>query len=186
MRRNILILTFGLMLSGLIYGQEQNDTTYNSTRLVPRFVLHLQKGYGIEVGLFLNQFNTRFPTHKGNFLPYSSLGFFLTSELRLRDFDNIIIGPKIGWELGVIGETHGSYFGAEFINYTDFEAYSPALMLKIGLPMRWFTIGYGYTMFFEDTLKDEIGKHRITVSYTLNLKANREYKRLQEKLASRL
>ena len=91
----------------------------------------------------------------------------------------MIIGPKIGWELGVIGETHGSFLGVEFINYTDFEDYSPALMLKIGIPLMWLNVGYGYTIFFEGSLKDQIGKHRLTVSYTINRKANKEYKKLQ-------
>ena len=97
----------------------------------------------------------------------------------------MIIGPKIGWELGVIGETHGSFLGVEFINYTDFEDYSPALMLKIGIPLMWLNIGYGYTIFFEGSLKDQIGKHRLTVSYTINREANKEYKKLQEKLINR-
>jgi hypothetical protein len=185
MIRRVLILTIGLVMCGLTYGQEQNDTTYSSTRLVPRFAINGQKGYGFEAGLFLNQFHTRFPRHLGTLLPFSSSGFFLSSELCLSDFDKLIIGPKIGWELGVIGETHGSFFGAEFINYTDFEDYSPALMLKIGFPLMWLNVGYGYTMFFENTLKDQIGKHRLTVSYTINRKANREYKRLQENLIKR-
>jgi hypothetical protein len=181
----ILTLTLGLIICGLINGQEQNDTTYSSTRLVPRFAISGQKGYSIEAGLYLNQFHTRFPRHSGTLLPFSSFGFFLSSEICLSDFDKMIIGPKIGWELGVVGETHGSFFGAEFINYTDFEDYSPALMLKIGIPLMWLNVGYGYTMFFEDSLKDQIGKHRLTVSYTINRKANKEYKRLQEKLINR-
>ncbi len=186
MIRRILILTFGLIICGLTYGQEQNDTVYNSIRLVPRFGINGQKGYGIEAGLYLNQFYTRFQKRQlGTMLPYSSSGFFLSSEICLSDFGKMIIGPKIGWELGVIGETHGSFFGAEFISYTDFEDYSPTLMLKIGIPLMWFNVGYGYSMFFKNSLEDEIGKHRLTVSYTINKKANKEYKRLQENLINR-
>ncbi len=93
---------------------------------------------------------------------------FLASEIRIKDLDEVVIGPKIGWELSAFGETYGSFFGAEFINYTDFESYCPALMLKIGLSLKWLNIGYGYTMFFENTLKEEIGKHRLAMSYTIN------------------
>ncbi len=183
MRRKILILSIGLLMCGLAYGQKQSDTVYYSTSLVPRFGINGQKGYGIELGLYWNRFYTRFPRYSViKMLPYSSSGFFLASELCLSNFDKIIIGPKIGWELSVIGETHGSFLGAEFINYTDFGNYSPALMLKIGIPLMWFNIGYGYTIFFDDSLKAQIGKHRITISYTLNKKAKKGYKNLREKL----
>ena len=152
---------------------------------MPRFGLNVQKGYGIECGLFLNKFYTCFPEYiEMGLLPYASSGFFVSSEFCLNNFDKIIIGPKLGWELGVIGETHGSFFGIEFINYTNFKDYSPALMLKIGIPLMWLNIGYGYTMFFENTLKKQIGKHRLTVTYTLNRKANKEYKRMQKNLTS--
>ncbi|MCK4664542.1 MAG: hypothetical protein KAT68_16860 [Bacteroidales bacterium] len=178
----ILIITFGINC----FGQTINDTIYSSTRLVPRFGINIQKGYGIEAGLYLNKFYTRFPKHElMKLLPYASSGFFVSSELSLKDFDRLIIGPKIGWELGVIGETHGSYFGVEFINYTDFNKYNPSLMLKIGLPLMWLNIGYGYTMFIENSLKNDIGKHRVTISYSINRKADREYKRIQNNLNNR-
>lgn len=183
MIKKIVLPILGLFICSLIFGQVENDTVYNSTRLVPRFGVNGQKGYGIEVGLYLNQFHTRFPRQNlGTLLPYSSSGFFLSSEICLSDFDKMIIGPKIGWELGVIGETHGSFFGAEFINYTDFENYSPALMLKIGIPLMLLNVAYGYSMFFENSLKDKIGKHRLTISYTINRKANKAHKRIQENL----
>jgi len=182
----VLTICLGLFFYITLYGQESNDTIYRSTRVVPRFGLNVQKGYGIECGLFLNKFYTRFPRYiEMGFLPYASSGFFISSELCLKNFDKIIIGPKLGWELGVIGETHGSFFGVEFINYTNFEDYSPALMLKIGIPLMWLNIGYGYTMFFENTLKEQIGKHRLTMTYTLNRKSNKEYKRIQNNLNER-
>jgi len=169
-----------------MYGQEEPDTIYNSTRLVPRLGINGQKGYGVEVGLFLNQFHTRFPRHtKMTLLPYASSGFFLASEVSFRDFDKLIVGPKIGWELSVVGETYGSFLGAEFINYTDFESYSPALMLKIGLPLMWLNIGYGYTMYLEDSLKGEIGKHRLTLTYTINRIADENYKQIQKSLINK-
>jgi len=185
MIRKLFILTFGLLACGPTFGQERNDTVYHSIRLVPRVGINMQKGYGIEAGLHLNNFLTRFPRHPEMTLaPYASSGFFLSSELRLSDFEKVIIGPKIGWELSVMGETFGSFFGAEFINYTDFHSYSPALMFKIGFPLMWLNAGYGYAMFFEDSLKDKIGKHRITISYTINRKANKEYKRIEENLVN--
>jgi len=186
MTKRIIILFLGFLISHFTFGQTNNDSIYNSLRLVPKFGLNIQKGYGIECGLFLNKFHTRFPRHlEMKMLPYASSGFFISSEVNFKDFEKIVIGPKIGWEISVIGETHGSFFGAEFINYTDFENYSPALMLKIGLPMMWFNIAYGYTMFFENTLKNEIGKHRLTLTYTINRNANKNYKRIQENLKKR-
>ena len=182
----VLTISLGLFFYVTLYGQESNDTFYRSTRIVPRFGLNVQKGYGIECGLFLNKFYTRFPRHiEMGGLPYSSSGFFISSELCLKNFDKIIIGPKLGWELGVIGETYGSFLGIEFINYTNFEDYSPALMLKIGIPLMWLNIGYGYTMFFDNTLKEQIGKHRLTMTYTLNRKSHKEYKRIQNNLNER-
>jgi len=182
------ILLLGLFFCSSLYGQGSSDSSvYRSTRIVPRFGLNVQKGYGIEGGLFLNTFYTRFPRHPNmELLPYASHGFFISSELYLKNFDKIIIAPKLGWELGVIGETHGSFFGVEFINYTNFEDYSPALMLKAGIPLRLLNIGYGYTMFFENTLKEQIGKHRLTISYTINRKAEKEYKRMQKNLKERI
>ena len=171
------------------YGQEVKDSTaldsltysYKKTRLVPRFGASIQKGYSLECGVFLNTFYTRFPRHSGmGFLPFASQGFFASSEFVIKDFDNFIIGPKIGWEASIIAETHGGFYGVEFINYTDFNNYSPALMLKIGMPMKWLNVGYGYTMFFEKSLKDMIGKHRLIISYTINRKSERRYKEIRE------
>lgn len=186
MTTRIKILYIGLIIAQGLYGQINNDSIYRSMRLVPRFGINIQKGYGLECGLFLNNFYTRFPRHpKMTMLPYASSGFFISTEVSFSDVNKIVIGPKIGWELSVIGETHGSFFGAEFINYTDFNDYSPALMLKIGLPLMWLNISYGYTMFLENTLKNEIGKHRLTATYTINRKANKEYNRIKENLKNR-
>ena len=80
----------------------------------------------------------------------------------------------------MIGETHGNFMGIEFVNYTDFNNYSPALMLKIGIPLRWLNIAYGYNMFFEKTLKNEIGKHRLMITYTINRKTEKKYKQMQD------
>jgi len=170
-----------------LYGQESTDSVYSSTRIVPRFGLNIQKGYGVELGLFLNKFYTRFPRPiEVGFLPYASSGFYIASELCLSNFDKIIIGPKLGWELGVIGVTHGSFLGIDFINYTNFEDHNPALMLKIGLPLFSLNIGYGYTIFFENNaLKKQVGKHRLTATYTLNRKAWKEYERIYKNLTER-
>jgi hypothetical protein len=182
----IKVLLIGLIISQSSFGQINNDSIYQSLRLVPRFGINIQKGYGLECGLFLNNFYTRFPRHPQlTMLPYTSSGFYISSEMSFQNFNDVVIGPKIGWELSVIGETHGSFFGAEFINYTNFKDYSPALMLKIGLPLMWLNIGYGYTMFLENTLKNEIGKHRLTLTYSINRKANKEFKRIQENLKNR-
>jgi len=186
MKAKITILIFGLLFCATLYGQERSDSIYRSTRIVSRFGLNVQKSYGIECGLFLNKFYTRFPREPViNFLPYASSGFYISTELSLRNFDRILIGPKLGWELSVIGETHGSFFGVEFINYTNFENYCPALMLKIGIPLMWLNIGYGYTMFFENTLEEQIGKHRLTVTYTINRNADKQYKQIKRNLKER-
>ena len=187
MTEKVKLLLVGLLLCTSLYGQEGNDTIYWSKRIVPRFGLNIQKEYSIECGVFLNRFHTRFPrnTNMGT-LPYSSHGFYISSEFCLRNFDRTIIGPKLGWEMGVIGETHGNFLGIEFINYTNFEDYSPALVLKIGIPLMWLNIGYGYAMFFENTLKEQIGKHRLSVTYTINIKANKEYRRIKNNLKERI
>ena len=187
MRKIVLFLC--LFVFELSFGQEAKDSTalgsltysYKETRLVPRFGASIQKAHSVECGVFLNTFYTRFPRYpEMGLLPFASYGFFVSSEFAIKDFDNFIIGPKIGWEASIIGETHGGFYGVEFINYTDFNNYTPALMLKIGIPMKWLNIGYGYTMFFEKSLKDEIGKHRLIFSYTINRKSERKYKEIRE------
>ena len=55
-------------------------------------------------------------------------------------------------------------------------------MIKLGLPLLWLNVGYGYTMFLENSLRDEIGKHRVTVTYVFNRTAKKEYTRLKENL----
>ncbi|MBS2211990.1 hypothetical protein KEM09_11275 [Carboxylicivirga mesophila] len=128
MINHISALLVLLMVCNGTFAQEHRDTVYSTTRLVPRLALNAQKGYGIEAGLFLNRFYTRYPRKPVmTALPYASSGFYLSTEMSFQDLNNLVIGPKVGWELSVIGETHGSYFGLEFINYTDFEQYSPAL-----------------------------------------------------------
>jgi hypothetical protein len=190
MKGRLKLLLIGLFLHTSLYAQIGNDTvatTYNLTKIVPRFGLNVQKGYGIECGFSLNRFDIGKPRNPElGLLPYSLLGIYISSELCLKDYDKIIIGPKLGCEWGLIGETHGHFVGIEFINYTNFEDYSPALMLKIGAPLLWLNIGYGYTIFFEDTLKGQIGKHRLTISYTINRKTNKKYKQMQNDLIERI
>ncbi|GEM_PF-1304524 len=183
MKTRIKILLIGLTLTQNIYCQISNDSVSKTLRLVPRFGLNIQKGYGIECGLFLNKFYSRFPEYtKAVMLPYASSGFYISSEVNFRNVDKMVLGPKIGWEFGSIGETAGSYMGAEFIYYTDFKKNSPAFMVKVGLPLLWLNVGYGYTMFLENSLRDEIGKHRVTVTYVFNRTAKKEYTRLKENL----
>jgi hypothetical protein len=189
-KARVKLLLIGLFFYTSLYAQTNNDTvatTYSLTRIVPRFGYNAQKGYGIECGLSLNRFDIGKPRNPElGLLPYSLLGIYISSELCLKDDDKIIIGPKLGCEWGLMGETHGHFVGMEFINYTNFEDYSPALMLKIGAPLLWFNIGYGYTIFFEDTLKEQVGKHRLTISYTINRKANKKYKQMQKDSKERI
>jgi len=177
----IILTFFYLVIVSQLYGQTDNDSCYISSRLTPRIGFDIQKGYGLEFGLQFNNFQTRFP-QRGTILPYASSGFYFSSEFQMNNSNKIILGPKIGWELGVGAETFATFLGAEFINYTDFKNNSPALMFKIGLPMMWLNIGYGYTMFLNDALKSEIGNHRIVISYTINGKANNAYKRLHTRM----
>jgi hypothetical protein len=179
----ILLLLCLISFGQRLLAQTSNDSTYRSVRLAPRFGINVQKGYGVECGVYLNRFYTKYPDNpEMTSLPYSSSGFFLSSEVNVINRDQLVIGPKMGWELSEVGETYACYFGAEFINYTDFTKYSPALTLKIGIPLMWLNIGYGYTLFLETSLKDDIGEHRLAITYTINGKANREYRRLKENL----
>lgn len=184
MKKRITLVLLGIFLIQNSNGQIKNDSVSETIRLVPRFGLNIQRGFGIECGLMVNKFRIEFPKHTKAVLPYTSSGFYISSELSLRNLDKMIIDPKIGWEMGSIGETSGSYMGAEFVYYTDFDKNSPALMIKLGLPLLWLNVGYGYTMYLDkaNSFRTEIGKHRLTVSYIINRTAKREFKRLKENL----
>jgi hypothetical protein len=174
-----------LLICKNMYCQISNDSVSKTLRLVPRFAVNIQRGYGLECGLFLNKFYVRFPEFtKAIMLPYESSGFYVSTEVSLRNFDKMVFGPKIGWEFGGIGETTASHMGAEFIYYTDFSTNAPAIMIKLGLPLLWLNVGYVYTMYLEkeNILRNEIGKHRLTISYFLNRKAKKEFNRLKENL----
>ena len=119
--KKIKTLIIGLTLTQNIYCQISNDSVSKTLSLVPRFGLNIQKGCGIDCCLFLNKFYSRFPEYtKALMLPNASSGFYISSEVNFRNVDKMVLGPKIGWEFGSIGETSGSYMGAEFIYYTDF------------------------------------------------------------------
>lgn len=185
MTSRLLILLLWMAMAIPSQGQLPIDSVYQSRRLVPRFGLHIQQGYALEAGLQLNRFSARTPRHPGIFfIPYSSSGFYLSSEAGLIDFERFFIGPKIGWELGVAGETHASYFGVEFINYTDFDKYSPAFLFKIGLPALWFNIWYGYSLFLETSLQEDIGRHRLGLSFVINRRAYQGYQQIRRNAQS--
>jgi hypothetical protein len=169
-----------------LFSQIKNETTYHSRKLVPRLGVNVQRGYGVEAGFYLNQFYSRIPrNHQSSFIPYSSSGYFVASELNVGNPGNPIFGPKIGWEAGTIAETHGSFFGAEFIYYTNLADTSPAIQLKIGLPLLWTHVNYGFTMYFGPALKEDIGKHRLSLVYVFNPRAKKGYKKLKDQHENR-
>jgi hypothetical protein len=170
-------------MTSSLWAQEVNDSLYSTLRLVPRFAANIQKGCGLETGLFLNNFKTEIVEQNDFYmLSYTSSGFYLSNEFSFSDFDHFIIGPKIGWELSTVAPTFGSFLGSEFIYYTDFNKSSPCIMLKLGIPFNQMNVGYGYAFYFNDNLKNKIGKHRLTISYSLNRKAKREYNKLYDKI----
>lgn len=184
MKKRITLVVLGIFLIQNSIGQIKNDSVSETIRLVPRFGVNIQRGFGVECGLMVNKFLIEVPEHSKTLLGYTSSGFYISSELSFRNLDKMIIGPKVGWEMSGIGETSGSCLGAEFIYYTNIDKNSPALMVKLGLPLLWLNVGYGYTMYLDkaNSFRTEIGKHRLTVSYIINRTAKREFKRLKENL----
>jgi hypothetical protein len=178
MKTLFIVILYVLVFNA--FAENNNDSTnYRFYKLVPKVALHVQKGYGIEAGIFLNRFQVKYKTEPYTYYEFISSGFYLSSEVILRNISlETIIGPKIGWETSVFATNFtGSFLGAEYIHYTSLNTskYNPSIMLKLGIPLLFVNIHYGYTIFIGTDLKNDIGKHRLAITYTINKKARKIY-----------
>lgn len=188
--KRVLSVIIGMMFTINLNGQQTYnnlnfDSLIISTRVSPRVAVSFQKGIGGEVGFMLDKYLVGIYKGNGfNKMVYSLSGFYLGSEFDFPKFKSVVLAPKLGYESGSIGYSNAVFSGAELIYYTDIQNNtnnSFAGLLKIGLPIGFMNIAYGFTMFFDGNMKSQIGKHRLTIDYILDWKAKRADRKMYER-----
>lgn len=164
-------------LSSMQPSHLRKDSIVLSTHLVPRIALYAPKAFMIEATIGIQRLAIG---HAYNSFNFNSTQAYLGCEYSLRHLTNPLLGPKLGYEFCGLG--HVTSFGAiEYIHYTDFEKQSPALRLKLGIPLVFASISYGYTMFLIPDLRNKIGKHSVCLAYTWNPRAQKKFSKMLSK-----
>ena len=168
MRRIFVIIYICFSIIG--FGQESDTITknFNSRQFKPRFGLSYQKNLFAEIGVSFHRYSVVFPKdNKYLHFGWASYGFYLSSELLVRT-DKTIIGPKIGYEFACLAPTNGCALGLEMTYYSDFAKGNLAITPRIGLPLGFAEIYYGYNILLNKDLNNYIGNHRFCFSININ------------------
>jgi hypothetical protein len=130
---------------------------WTKPRLVPKVGFGIQEtGFG-EVGLQLHQIYV----HP---LTLASAGPYATVEAVFQP-DNIIIGPKLGYEFtaGLLG------IAADFTYYTDFDRESVVFTPKAGITLLGFVnVFYGRNISLSDDGFGAISQNRFSLIFNIN------------------
>src|SRR5687767_13509899 len=130
---------------------------WTKPRLVPKVGFGIQEtGYG-EIGVQLHKIYV----HP---LTLASAGPYITVDVVFQQ-DNIITGPKLGYEVtaGLVG------VGADFTYYTDFDQESFMFTPKAGITLLGFVnLFYGRNMKLSDETFNAISKNRFSLIFNIN------------------
>lgn len=141
-----------------------------SNSIVPRFGIGLSRHFITEVGFGFA--NSKFIHHKQLGLNTTVRNIYISYETMTPYKKPLINGYKVGLEYCFIGHVT-SAGGIEIAYYTKSDSSSFALIPKIGLPLMYGSISYGFSMYFNPNMRKEIGRHRIILTYSLNRKSRK-------------
>lgn len=171
------------------FGQSHDNILlrYNRWELKPKIGLSYQKGCFTELGISLNKYKIGIDTNM--FAPFyycSSEGFYLSCDV-LDNFENNILGPKIGYECVVTRPLFSLVIAEEFILYSGMDKTNLVISGNIGISFKYFELKVGYNILNNDKVFEEyIGHYKLSMTSNLNLlfwrkgrKTREEYKTIK-------
>lgn len=175
----ILILLLSTLYSN---GQEvkivDSTTHKHINNIIPRLGIGMSRHFISEFGIAYMLSN--FTEHKYFGLNTNNLICYFSFETMTPYKKPIIYGYKIGIE--TINFGHLTSAGAIEIGYYQKDTLSSfVIMPKIGIPLINGSLSYGIVFYFNPDMKQEIGKHRITLTYCFNRKSNRAFYSILDK-----
>jgi hypothetical protein len=161
MKQKIIFITalfFMTRLSTIAQNSNIVDTSkYKSVNnLVPRLGIGISRHFIGEFGIAYVR--SRFNNHKDFGLNTSISSFYFSFEIMTASTKPLIYGYKIGVEIVTIGHVTGAG-GIEIAYYEKDTNSSFAIIPKIGIPLLNGSLSYGLGIYFNSSMRKEIGTH---------------------------
>ena len=162
---NIILFSFGFML----YAQQKEPLplVYENSGFLPKITFGYHHSISTSIGLIYC--NTRIYNRGDSSRAgiFSSAGAYVNAEVLWAK--EMLYGGTIGVEVAGIGKTMAYAFGIELLYLQNKEnqnsiSWSP----KIGIPMGFVNFYYAYQFGMKGWVKNEIGRHRFTLSINLD------------------
>jgi hypothetical protein len=159
-----LILFFLILSSAHCYAQEEDRQTESKTDFVFSPGLILQGNFFADVNIIVGKTivdtNSKIPV-------VGVKGFRFGFESNFRDNENYTIAPKIGYEISPMLYT----LRLSAVNYFQNGNSEFRILPEIGLSFGgWVNLTYGYGIAFKDSNLNNVGNHRVSLSFNLNRK----------------
>ncbi len=148
----------------------QESTIKKCNALVPRFGIGVSRHFITEAGFGIA--HSKFVNDKQLGLNTTIQTIYLSYETMTPYKKPLVHGYKIGGEFIFIGHVT-SAAGIEVAYYTKAEKSSMAIIPKIGIPLVNGSLSYGLGIYFNADMRKEIGRHRVSLTYSINKKSNK-------------
>jgi hypothetical protein len=166
-------------MDNAIASQPGDHVFVQSSAIVPRFALAVQKNMFAEIGASLDLYRMGY-TAASEYVSfgYSNLRPYVAGEIMLGK--PLIGGAKAGIEYIRSTPILGMAFGADATFYSDGHDNATVITPRLMLSFVKFELYYGYNIFVHNELTQWIGHHRFGVSMTLHPRFWRHKKRFYE------
>ncbi len=138
--------------------------------IIPRLGIGMSRHFISEIGIAYMRSN--FSDIKKLGLNTNNMIYYASFEILTPYKMPIVYGYKVGFETINIGHVT-SAGGIEIAYYFKDTNSSLAIIPKIGLPLINGSLSYGFSMFIEPSMRKEVGRHRIALTYAFNRKSDK-------------
>ena len=166
----IFFVILFILVSNNLFSQESDSLhqKFDKQQLKPRAGLSIHGGLYAEVGISYHRYKVDFSHNSENTLFEAGFyGTYLSSEFLIKS-DKTILGPKIGFEYSGIGSTLPFALGLEFILYSDLKVCNLIITPRIGIPLFYFDLSYGYSIITGNYLYKYLSNHRFSIIMNFN------------------
>jgi hypothetical protein len=173
-----------ICINTMAQNESGNDSTFfkKVRNIVPKVAIGMSRHFITEVGIA--HMRSNFINHKNFGLNTKYVIYYAGLEIMTPYKKPLTYGYKAGVETMSFGHSIGGG-GLEMIYYVKDTNTSVAIIPKIGLPLVNGMLSYGFTMFTNSSMRKEVGRHRVTLTYCFNRKSDKVLQDLWTKYTNR-
>lgn len=169
------LISFSSNASAQMKMDSINENQTNVRAVVPRLGIGVSRHFITEAGFAFA--TSRFTNHEQFGLNSIINIYYLSFELMTPYTKPLIYGPKIGAEFINVGHVT-SAFGIEAAYYTKDTLTSFSIIPKMGIPLINGSLSYGFCFYTNSDMRKEIGRNRLTLTYSFNKKSDNALDRM--------